>query len=68
MIPVSDFYDEYFDRPKLSEQKKAICVYSSSPSKRVGTKYYADDQNLIRTYVRMYRTSNLKKFVKIYNF
>ena len=34
MITVSTLYDEYIDRPKLSEQKKTIWVYSSSPLKR----------------------------------
>ena len=31
MIPVSTLYDEYIDRPKMTEQKKPIWVYSSSP-------------------------------------
>ena len=31
MIPVSTLYDEYIDRPKLTEQKKPIWVYSSPP-------------------------------------
>ena len=31
MIPVSTVYDEYIDRQKLTEQKKPIWVYSSSP-------------------------------------
>ena len=34
MIPVSTLYDEYIDRRKLTEQKKPIWVYSSSPLKR----------------------------------
>ena len=34
MIPDSTLYDEYIDRPKLTEQKKHIWVYSSSPLKR----------------------------------
>ena len=29
MIPLTFLYDEYIDRPKLSEQKKPIWVYSS---------------------------------------
>ena len=33
MVPLTYLYDEYVDRPKLSEQKKPICVYSSSPNK-----------------------------------
>ena len=33
MIPVSTLYDEYIDRQELSEQKKPIWVYSSSPLK-----------------------------------
>ena len=33
MIPVSTLYDEYIDRRKLTEQKKPIWVYSSSPLK-----------------------------------
>ena len=36
MVPVSTLYDEYIDRPKLTEQKKTIWVYSSSPSRGVG--------------------------------
>ena len=31
MILVSTLYDEYVDRPKLTDQKKPIWVYSSSP-------------------------------------
>ena len=34
MIPLTTQYDEYIDRPKLTEQKKPIWVYSSSPLKR----------------------------------
>ena len=37
MIPVSTLYDEYIDRPTLSEQKKPICVYSSYLHMWVGT-------------------------------
>ena len=37
MIPLTFLYDEYIDRPKLSEQKKPIWVYSSSPTSGVGT-------------------------------
>ena len=33
MIPLTFLYDEYIDRPKLTEQKKPIWVYSSSPHK-----------------------------------
>ena len=33
MIPQTCLYDEYIDRPKLTEQKKPIWVYSSSPHK-----------------------------------
>ena len=33
MIQLTFLYDEYIDRPKLTEQKNAICVYSSSPHK-----------------------------------
>ena len=33
MITLTYFYDEYIDRPKLTEQKKPIWVYSSSPHK-----------------------------------
>ena len=31
MIPIATLYYEYIDPPKLSEQKKPIWVYSSSP-------------------------------------
>ena len=31
MILLTFLYDEYIDRPKLTEQKKPIWVYSSSP-------------------------------------
>ena len=31
MIPLTFLCDEYIDRPKLTEQKKPIWVYSSSP-------------------------------------
>ena len=30
MIPLTFLHDEHIDRPKLSEQKKPIWVYSSS--------------------------------------
>ena len=33
IIPVISFYDEYIDRRKVTEQKKSIWVYSTSPSK-----------------------------------
>ena len=33
MIPLTILYDDYIDRQKLSEQKKPIWVYSSSPTK-----------------------------------
>ena len=36
MEPVSILYDEYIDRPKLSEPKKAHLVNSSSPRTWVG--------------------------------
>ena len=39
MIPVTILYDEYIDRPKLSEQKN-ICVFSSFPTSGVGTMIY----------------------------
>ena len=32
MIPLTFLYDEYIDRPKLTEQKKPILVYGSYPS------------------------------------
>ena len=38
MIPLTFLYDEYIDWPQLTEQKKPIWVYSSSPHKWVGTK------------------------------
>ena len=31
MIPLTFLYDEYIDRPNLTEQKKPIWVYSSFP-------------------------------------
>ena len=31
MIPLTFLYDEYINRPKLTEQEKPILVYSSSP-------------------------------------
>ena len=33
MMPLTFLYDEYIDRPKLTEQKKHIWVYSSFPHK-----------------------------------
>ena len=36
MIPVSTLYDEYIDRPKLTEQKKTHM--NPPPSRGVGTK------------------------------
>ena len=38
MIPVSTLYDEYIDRPKLTEQKKPVEYIVPPPSKGVGTK------------------------------
>ena len=39
MIPRTFLYDEYIGRPKFTEQKKPIWVYSSSPpTSGVGTK------------------------------
>ena len=37
MIPVSTLYDEYIDRPKLTEQKNAFEYIVPSPSRGVGT-------------------------------
>ena len=31
MVPLTFLYDEYIDRPKMSEQKNPIWVYSSYP-------------------------------------
>ena len=36
MIPLTILYDEYIDRPKLTEQKKPSWVYSSSLPNKVG--------------------------------
>ena len=36
MIPLTILYDEYIDRPKLTEQKKPCWVYSSSLPTKVG--------------------------------
>ena len=33
MIPLTTLYDDYIYRPFLTEQKKPIWVYSSSPTK-----------------------------------
>ena len=38
MIALTFLYDEYNDRPKMSEQKNLIWAYSSSPTSVVGTK------------------------------
>ena len=38
MIPVSALYDEYIDRPKLTEQKKTHEYIVPPPSREVGTK------------------------------
>ena len=43
MIPLTFLYDEYIDRPKLSEQKKPVWVYSSSPTSGVGTKHFYEE-------------------------
>ena len=36
MIPLTDLYDEYIDRPKLTELKKPSWVCSSSLPTKVG--------------------------------
>ena len=36
MIPLTILYDEYIDRPSLTEQKKPSWVYSSSLPTKVG--------------------------------
>ena len=41
MIPLTYLCDEYIDRPKLTEQKKPIWVYSSSPP-QVGSEQIAN--------------------------
>ena len=38
MIPVSTLYDEYIDRPKLTEQKNPFEYIVPSPSRGVGLK------------------------------
>ena len=40
MMPVSISYDEYIDRPKLTEQKTNLSKHFLSPPKWVGTKIY----------------------------
>ena len=49
MLPVSTLYDEYIDRRKLTEQKKPIWVYSSSPLKRCrdNERFSKNDKNAI---------------------
>ena len=42
MIPVSTLYDEYIDRPKLSEQKNPF-QYVVPPTSGVGTKILKED-------------------------
>ena len=37
MIPVSTLYDEYIDRPKLTEQKNPAEYIVPPPSRGVGT-------------------------------
>ena len=41
MILLKVLYDEYIDRPKLTEQKKPIRVYSSPPHKWGRNNYFA---------------------------
>ena len=41
-IPLTTLYDYYIHRPKLSEQKKPIWFYSSSPLKRGQKKIFTD--------------------------
>ena len=37
MIPLTTLYNKYIDWSKMSEPKKPIWVYTSSPLKGVGT-------------------------------
>ena len=46
MIPLTFLYDEYIDRPKLSEQKKPIWVYISSPPPPPPHKWGRNNKNL----------------------
>ena len=45
MKPVSTFYDEYIDRPKLTEQKNPFKYIVPSPSRGVGTKILLKQKN-----------------------
>ena len=47
MIPLTTLYDDYIDRPNLTEQKKPIWVYSSSPT-NVGRNNYKNDNKEIQ--------------------
>ena len=38
MIPLITLYDEYIDRPKLTEQKNPVEYIVPAPSRGVGTK------------------------------
>ena len=62
MIPVLTLYDEYIDRPKLTEQTKPFEYIVPSPSRGVGTiiRFIADTPN-----VKNVRT-DLKTFAEIF--
>ena len=64
MIPVSFLYDEYIDRPRLTEQKKTSWVYSSFPLKRGRNKNQWNDWNPGRV---VFLTSNSRRLSKSYN-
>ena len=54
MIPLTTLYDEYIDRPKLSEQKKLFECIVPSPLKWVGTKTESF-KKIIQSTVSAYR-------------
>ena len=56
MIPLTFLYDEYIDRPKLSEQKNPFEYIVPPPTSGVGTINHLNSSNLISPYFQKFST------------
>ena len=62
MIPLTFLYDEYIDRPKLTEQKNPFEYIVPPPTSRVGTK-----KNLNKTFFKLKTIRQLVRKIGLLN-
>ena len=53
MIPITFFYDEYIDRPKLTEQKNPFEHIAPYPTSGVGTINVIADQHSVKEEIKV---------------